>query len=186
MAERPILFMDEMVRAILDGRKTVTRRTGPTWAKVRPGDRLWVREAHALIQSKHCFWPDLPHQKHERYEDFHNGPGVLTEWCFYRTGFDRTHPRWRPSIHMPRWASRLTLEVVSVTEERAVLGGGLGQMAVLMSRVDDAEARREGFADRAAFLAAWRGMHPDYTGPVWRIEFRRLAVEHAQQGGDRG
>jgi hypothetical protein len=55
-----------------------------------------------------------------------------------------------------------------------VLGGGLGQMAVLMPKVDDAEARREGFGSRAEFLAAWRSMHADYTGPVWRVEVKRL------------
>jgi hypothetical protein len=57
-ADRPIIFSAPMVRALLDGRKTQTRRLafGPTppgrktpWCKVRPGDRLWVRESHAAF-----------------------------------------------------------------------------------------------------------------------------------------
>lgn len=67
---------------------------------------------------------------------------------------------------MPRWASRVDLEVLSVTVQRPPL-------ALV---VDDAEARREGFADAVEFLAAWVAMHPDYNGDIYRIEFRRLGV----------
>ena len=159
--ERPILFQDTMVSAILDGRKTVTRRVGPTWACCQAGDRLWVREAHALVDGP-C-WSGLPCVE-----------GPDGQWAYYRTGFDRTAPRWRPSIHLPRWACRLHLEVVSVTEEQALLGGGLGQMAVAMPKVDDEEARHEGFANRAAFLDLWRRLHPDHIGPIYRVAFRRI------------
>lgn len=155
MKERPILFSAPMVRAILDGRKTVTRRvvkpqpenrgvmgvtrmlafkkrTGPDfwlWPNAkdeiqamcpygRPGDRLWVREAHSIFQT---------HGQH-RADDKRWGPwdGLPTQLsadgtqiAYYREGFDRCDPgRWRPSIHMPRWASRITLEVTSVRVER--------------------------------------------------------------------
>lgn len=128
MADRPIIFSAPMVRALLDGRKTQTRRVakikwedganpdfsgwrseqvGPShWQIIggmgvganiatpyAPGDRLYVREAHKLID-RHCDyradWPEA------------------TQHLF----------RWRPSIHMPRWASRLTLTVTDVRVQR--------------------------------------------------------------------
>lgn len=126
MGERPILFSDPMVRAILEGRKTQTRRVwaprfhadarllrrdtvesmptrdaGEYLACVSvcpygaPGDTLWVREAFTLT---------VPSQK-----------------PIYRATYNAETARgvrWRPSIHMPRWASRLTLEVVGVRVER--------------------------------------------------------------------
>lgn len=113
--ERPILFSDRLVQAILDGRKTETRRVvknGPPGLEMPcpyglAGDTLWVREAH-YIHPNHVVWPGLPHRR-----------GPNGEAAFYRTGFDRAFSgRWRPSIHMPRWASRLTLRVTEVRAER--------------------------------------------------------------------
>lgn len=127
MRERPILFSGPMVRAIIDGRKTMTRRVvarvpkkaaDPRFAESfifrrdhlylrcpygQLGDRLWVRESWANI----------------------NKPGVAPE-IIYRADYDdhalaeygNDGGRWRPSIHMPRWASRITLEVTSVRVER--------------------------------------------------------------------
>lgn len=162
MGERPILFRDDMVQAILDGRKTVTRRVGMTWATVQPGTRLWVREAHALDV------PGCEAQRGVSYRADHADP----------KGDGPAHPmRWRPSIHMPRWACRLTLEVVSVTEEQ--VGLDFGGRPNGMRQVDDAEARREGFGSYLEFLAAWRTMHADHTGPVYRVEFRRVEPTHA-------
>lgn len=143
MKERPILFSAAMVRAILDGRKTQTRRmvkhgqvfrlvpggdlsreerkavyaspfqwdhsnqVHPTVDELLsccpygvPGDRLWVRETWAWSGTDKRITPSDPWYMatHYKGEDF----GI----------------RWRPSIHMPRWASRITLEVVSVRVER--------------------------------------------------------------------
>lgn len=130
MRERPILFSGEMVRAILEGRKSQTRRVivpqpmrghwidrvkgySEAWAEYfsnakvhgtlscpygEVGDRLWVREA----------W-----RKHPEFD--YRGPGG----CLYFA--DRGHKfdgPWKPSIHMPRWASRITLEVTSIRVER--------------------------------------------------------------------
>jgi hypothetical protein len=145
--ELPILFSAPMVRAILDGRKTQTRRVvkpqPPPAAAVRAmagvdyglftdhrspnefreclggaeasavprfrcpygvsGDRLWVREAWGLHDTQPNDGPDNAH-------------------VYYRaTDGDRHYLRyqlWRPSIHMPRWASRITLEVTEVRVER--------------------------------------------------------------------
>ena len=110
MSERPILFNTEMVKAILDGRKTQTRRlckgqpqdgiTSPEemgyTAPYKPGDVLWVRET----------WQYIP-------ESDTDG--------FYVYAADRENPadwKWRPSIHMPRAAARLFLRVTGVRMER--------------------------------------------------------------------
>jgi len=135
---RPILFSAPMVRALLAGTKTQTRRVikpQPTvhpngawswngrnggfvgaagthvdegfpeaaryYARIQPGDRLWVREAWKLGLADHrC-------------------PGYRAD-MIYQCGKpipDGPH-RWRPSIHMPRWASRLTLIVTDVRVQR--------------------------------------------------------------------
>ena len=127
MTDRPILFSAPMIRALLEGRKTQTRRIMPhqDWlaqayspivsgnaifnyageeevsrARFAVGDRLWVREAHAISAN-----PDLP--------------------VWYRSGHEeasasgpRVDVKWRSPIHMPRWASRLTLIVTGVKVER--------------------------------------------------------------------
>ena len=134
---RPILFSAPMVLALLAGRKTQTRRIRKTprepslrstrasreaWDPNRcpygvPGDRLWVKETWA------------PHADEEEtfrnVEAAHRGVGGISEpghvrpALFYRAdGGDPYVARWRPSIHMPRWASRLTLEVTEVRVQR--------------------------------------------------------------------
>lgn len=176
-AERPILFKDAMVAAILDGRKDVTRRVGPTWAGVQPGTRLWVRECHAILHA--CCWPDLPHRRGTERRmiitpEGHDRTVDSPLWAFYRTGFDRSAPRWRPSIHMPRWACRLELEVVSVTEEHGNSGMLWLHPKSAKSPIGDAEAQREGFASRTEFEQLWFTMHAKHVGPVYRVEFRRV------------
>jgi hypothetical protein len=163
MKERPILFNGESVRAILDGRKTMTRRvvkpqppddaeialldglTQPEWTdgfywKRRcpfgvPGDRLWVRETFVLessygVESIDNYPPPFDDGRPIREVSFDEDPdfGPYWEQPHYRATDpepdlayeDLTEPwcRWRPSIHMPRWACRLFLEVVSVRVER--------------------------------------------------------------------
>ena len=123
MTEKPILFSGQMVRAILEGRKTQTRRIAKEFdgkdvdAIIRrfpnqqgcpygqPGDRLWVRET---------VWIPRPRTRHDMLE-------VADTWpkCIYSADTDAIEIEWmkehrwkqRPSIHMPRWASRITLEV---------------------------------------------------------------------------
>ncbi len=139
MKERPILFNGEMVRAILDGRKTQTRRPvkpqpvfvnslgipffamggGPVDYRNAPlgtiGDRLWVRETWGLM-SYHdttywCGYSIKDVSEAELREQFlveHAANWNLPNESAY----------WRPSIHMPRWASRITLEITGVRVER--------------------------------------------------------------------
>lgn len=128
--ERPILFSGPMVRAILDGRKTQTRRVvnpqpkhfpmtdGETWFDVKtvmerfalecrygiPGEHLYVRETwHGSWSKERALKPEHPMDVISYRADF---------------GEDAKGLQWRPSIHMPRWASRITLEVVNVRVER--------------------------------------------------------------------
>jgi hypothetical protein len=118
MADRPIIFSGPMVRALLDGRKTQTRRLIKEWRygeprlPYRPGDRLYAREAHALVPSSaYRMSPGVPYAVND--EDGYQA-------CVYREGWERSNPGtgWRPSIHMPRWASRLTLTVTEVRVQR--------------------------------------------------------------------
>lgn len=129
MKERPILFNDEMVRAILYGRKTQTRRVCQGQRELscaadfqidrcpygQPGDRLWVREAWCMGGTG---YDEPPNDGRPR----HCGGGRR---CFYRATEpdvvhedDASRSPWRPSIHMPRWMSRIGLDVVSVRVER--------------------------------------------------------------------
>lgn len=126
MKERPILFSAPMVRAILSGQKTVTRRVAkpvkhPDLGNIyapgalvlenepqhvidracpygQPGERLWVRETFAVYGDKKMhvihYRADRPHHVGQK------GMG------------------YKPSIHMPRWACRILLEITAVRIER--------------------------------------------------------------------
>lgn len=161
MKERPILFSAPMIRALLAGTKTQTRRVlkqaiGPSlsvgiedepgvaelswlWGdgpghdvhetvkKVRcpygvPGDRLWVREGFSGPHHQDGFPPSLWHPMDDIWY-WADGNPAIGDW---------TRPR--PSIHMPRWASRLTLEVTEVRVER-------------LQDISEADSRAEGITD---------------------------------------
>lgn len=198
--ERPILFSGPMVRAILDGHKTVTRRimkpqptgtAGKSWPEARglcpfgsSGDRLWVRET----------W--MPRAAPYGMESFSNGViyAATPTGGGYAVHARESHAdqiarlskpgfTWRPSIHMPRWASRLTLEVVGVRVER-------------LQEIDEADILAEGvtvdgvakltgtpWADMPTLHHAWERLWDSINGDraswasnpwVWRIEFRRV------------
>lgn len=156
MKERGMIFNGEMVRAILDGRKTQTRRPikwkqtrfteigeredGSKWPWSEDtehacdfwhpcpfgtvGDRIWVRETWA------------------RYNIDQNSHDIA-----YRATTPEDWPeegRWRPSIHMPRWANRILLEITSVRVER-------------LNSISQEDAQAEGLE-----LTGWR---PTYSDP---------------------
>jgi hypothetical protein len=126
--ERPILFSAPMVRAILDGSKTQTRRVAKEFAGRddlaailkrypnqcgspygEPGDRLWVRETWAAR-------PDYDHLPPSQCGD--EAVWWKASKAAFPEGYAACFGKWRPSIHMPRWASRILLEIVSVRVER--------------------------------------------------------------------
>lgn len=158
MKERPILFSSAMIRALLDGRKTQTRRLmvpqppdgwfgespdevreasefgpgcgTPRWLIVRcpygaPGDRLWVRETwNTFDPGKDCPVPIAPERWGKRAPWTGCEGDRKIEWtAVYRADGELEHPtdgpaRWKPSIFMPRWASRITLEITEVRVQR--------------------------------------------------------------------
>ncbi len=120
MPDRPIIFSALMVRALLDGRKTQTRRLlkpqhdskgrGFLDSKLpyATGDRLWVREAWSGDYDMRAIKPQ------DRF-----GPARQPIWYWADTKRDCGQwERPRSPIHMPRWASRITLTVTDVRVQR--------------------------------------------------------------------
>lgn len=114
MTERAIIFSAAMVRALLAGRKTQTRRLATSPLRhVQLGDRLYVREA---VSCGGVFSDvvELRYRAHEQasYTEFVEQVPVSRAISALPA-----FPKYRPSIHMPRWASRLTLAVTGVRQE---------------------------------------------------------------------
>ena len=187
--ERPILFSAPMVRALLAGTKTQTRRivkpqptlTGPLpWTAHCPygihGDRLWVRETWAAGACADGLSPS------ELY-----APTWLKDngGLWYRAD-ETQHPglvsprgRWRPSIHMPKWASRISLEIVSIRVEH-------------LQDISEEDARAEGtqepsvaaligggdVTEQRVFSRLWakiNGAESWESNPwVWALTFKRV------------
>lgn len=171
MKERPILFSAPMVRAILAGAKTQTRRVvkdrhidaAPPaclfqWLRERcpygqPGDRLWVRETW-----QHANFPFGPYDdscqvfyRADYMDDPHGPDGEKSPEGKYRN--------WKPSIHMPRSASRILLEITSVRVER-------------LQDISESDACAEGA--RSADLVTGRECILDPKSGSYRLHFSDL------------
>lgn len=137
MKERGILFSARMVRAILAGKKTQTRRVIPASIVefcadapgpgallsfgVRkygfPGDRLWIRETWRAVERKSDSVDGILFTADDTFIPIEPTKDAAEKWVeAYDNG--RHGGNWRPSIFMPRWASRITLEVTGVRVER--------------------------------------------------------------------
>lgn len=177
----PIIFSAPMIRALLDGRKSQTRRLAwhdpkpvvahtnkppkrsrplelaTTWQKVKPGDRLYVREAW----KPHSIYAALKPRE------------IPKSTVFYAADeqYAPSNTPWVPSIHMPRWASRLTLVVTGtkierlndITDEDAIAEGvesglGLDSCRWRDYRYDDLN---EGWQPnpRDGFGSLWTSLH---------------------------
>ena len=143
--ERPILMSGPLVTATLQGRKVETRRPAKDRDRLagrrpygQPGDRLWVRETWA---------PDPRAPEVDGVAVYRATDEVTLNANGARVD------RWRPSIHMPRWASRLTLDIVEVRCER-------------LYDIDDTGAVREG----ARRFADIPDPHPYKQGPRWSMD----------------
>ncbi|MCW6058271.1 hypothetical protein [Pseudomonas fragariae (ex Marin et al. 2024)] len=207
--ERPILFNGAMVRAILEGRKTVTRRaiqfplidraTGCDLAgseigaaDVRnncpygvPGQRLWVREA----------WIPSPDAGHESWG---NSACNYSDWvragkkiggipldlrkprnCIYRANCNDYGFRWRPSIHMPRWACRILLEITAVRIERLQdISAEQALAEGVMSCEQDIDPDGNDYSPLELFSGLWTMINGDgswQSNPwVWVVEFKQV------------
>lgn len=149
MKSRPILFSAPMVRALLDGSKTQTRRVikvqntmgrdsilaphkGKKYAAVHllpehsaqattccpygnPGDRLWVRETFQPTFAPDVERDDTDWETGKGYQLRYSATDERVDWM---DGDDNITRRCKPAIHMPRWASRITLEITGVRVER--------------------------------------------------------------------
>lgn len=159
---KPILFNTEMVQAILQGRKTVTRRViksypkiSTNWnkeeqiklfAKYKAGDYLYVRETF-------CIDPDWDFATRYKADyDDRTGKDMFTE-----VGLP-----WKPSIHMPKEAARIFLKVQAVRVEQ-------------LRYVTDEQAKMEGFRCFGDFVFTFSKIYPEATADswVWAYEFER-------------
>ncbi len=217
MREKPILFSAPMVRAILSGSKSQTRRICKpqpvsvgslgkrrvyrdeefkrAWETIKgtgecaqdrdcpyePGDRLWVREAFMPCPLENpttdpSMWSIAYASDAEQVERL--APAGYNPMLY-------NYERWSPSIHMPRWASRITLEITSVRVERlqdiseadaiaegvtAVSSGGVTLFAT--TGVNCFQTAKD------AYAALWESINGpgswDANPWVWVVEFRRV------------
>lgn len=233
--DRPILFSAPMVRAILDDKKTQTRRLVKDQAEYelvlflrvqdgypdgRPrfvfesdggepvgivcpygqsGDRLWVREtwAHVFGHEESESWEQPT--KYFVVDGWHKNIAATNAGpVFYEAdGYDEPSWPWRPSIHMPRWASRLTLEVTGVRVERLqdisdddARAEGVERNDLIISGFDEGIRYRdyagnddmaEWFSDPVrSYRTLWESIHGpvswDANPWVWVVEFQRAEV----------
>jgi len=195
--EHPILFSGPMVRAILEGRKTMTRRVVslPDWfceeyaahgaSEIAsemdcpygaPGDRLWVRETWASFGSSASITPPVSLRCQIRYDADNS-----CQWRDVPEGAKGVRHnasfRLRPSIHMPRWASRLTLEIAAVRVERLQEISRMDALAesCVGSGFDDETPQSE-FAELWDSINAARGFGWSVNPWVWVVSFKRVEV----------
>ncbi|MGI4169032.1 hypothetical protein ACR2YV_10755 [Klebsiella pneumoniae] len=180
MKERGMIFNSEMVRAIVSGRKTQTRRPikwkqtrfteigeredGSKWPWSEDaehacdfwhpcpfgavGDRIWVRETWGVVS--HAFSDDglmidwVPDRPTTAIHEMPFGNGYYSGYAIYAAdgdftwgdddGYEDGRSCWKPSIHMPRAASRILLEITNVRVER-------------LNAISEEDARAEGIID---------------------------------------
>ncbi|MGN9648178.1 hypothetical protein [Klebsiella michiganensis] len=234
MKERGMIFNGEMVRAILDGRKTQTRRImapqpaddiergifpnpeaigwksslrhkhGSTTAHFcpygKPGDRIWVRETWGVVSHEldedGRIQPWTPDRPATAIHEMPFGNGYYSGHAIYAAdgdftwgdddGYEDGRSCWKPSIHMPKAASRILLEITDVRVER-------------LNAISEEDARAEGIIDGGclncgepepcgcanpdpdatdAFAYLWQSIYGQENwnaNPwVWVIEFKRV------------
>lgn len=160
----PMIFNQEMVRAILDGRKTVTRRhcrTAPAGSRnvdYQVGDLIYVRETFRLFDaSVECGCSESP------------CGCPLTGAPIYKASHDDGESKWTPSIHMPRNKSRLTLRITKaytenvgdITDEAAQKEGCLPNYSATQTK------------PKVWFKTLWNDIYGDWDASplVWCLEF---------------
>lgn len=175
MADRPILFSGPMVRALLAGTKTQTRRAfkgveevrpgyfhvfgsgggifcdgeaevkhwAPSYLRIATGDRLYVREHRRTVGMAGAF-DSVPPRDFEPQAVWYVADGEAPG--------DEFPGKFRQGMHMPRWASRLTLTVTNVRVER-------------LQDCSEEDARSEGIIDTGNPLGRWKNYLPEAYPP---------------------
>lgn len=219
MKERPILFSASMVRALLDGSKTQTRRVvklphmnplgvwepmtigGPNGGRTKagetipeqgsiwhtrtgdgiccpygqPGDRLWVRENGWERPDR---TPKMMREGADTWRPYYfdaDGLSFYDSADFKEWGFKR-----RPSIHMPRWASRITLEITGVRVERLqeISEGDALAEGVSVHQNHHDKPRTSIYGPVQAYRDLWEQINGtgswDANPLVWVVEFNRV------------
>lgn len=215
MKDRPILFSGAMVRALLDGTKTQTRRVISakhlqffdksaadqvgSWNDRpfpfgRPGDRLWVRETFKPIASGQV----KGGYGKVRYGFAYQADGA-TKWARHETeivdltGKPPTGPMqfqdrpWKPSIHMPKRASRITLEITGVRVQRLqdisaedCIAEGIEEPMAGHWRIygRETDGKDVDTSPRTSFRSLWESLNGtgswDANPWVWALTFKRI------------
>ncbi|HCM5335808.1 TPA: hypothetical protein M4236_004095 [Klebsiella pneumoniae] len=213
MKERGMIFNGEMVRAILDGRKTQTRRpvkfpvldknlgcelAGNELAGElsagnylnsafgKPGDRVWVRETWGVVSHEldedGRIQPWTPNRPATAIHEMPFGNGYYSGHAIYAAdgdftwgdddGYEDGRSCWRPSIHMPKAASRILLEITDVRVER------LRSMSQDDARAEGVIAASGPMEAGLAFRELWDSIYGEESWKanpwVWVIEFKRV------------
>lgn len=197
MKERGMIFNGEMVRAILDGRKTQTRRP-IKWKQTRfteIGERedgskwLWSEDAEHACD----FWHPCPFgavgDRIWVRETWNKYGGLLTyradhDWIDDMRKETVCTAKWVPSIHMPRWASRILLEITDVRVERLnsisqedAQAEGL-ELTGWRPTYSDPDSGGEVMTPYDNFAELWSSIYGDESWQanpwVWVIEFKRI------------
>lgn len=195
MSDHPILFSGPMVKALLDGRKMQTRRVIDQVrgiGKITEFQKSSTPKYDWQFRDSRKMWNDLtsdrfmPHCPYGQKLDF---LWVRETWAthatvripqpgsqvFYRASVDNeSHYTWRPSIHMPRWASRITLEITGVRVERVQEITPLDALAEGITPQKELSAVAQ-FAELWETLNAQRGFGWKANPWVWVIEFKQVA-----------
>jgi hypothetical protein len=219
--ERPILFSTEMVRAILDGRKIQTRRRvdmpkesidnalwgftaftpeghisfrgihadgqyGESFVKLKygqNGDILWVRETFSKVA----------HSSYRQSNGVLQMPIDEIYSAVFKAGWDRSAPQWQPSIHMPKVAARIWLEITDIrverlhdiTEEDAIAEGcehafDIHQRGVTIEKTPTGGVISGAKSYRRGYRLLWERINGEgswHTDPwVWVISFKVLST----------
>lgn len=184
MAERPILFSAPMVRAILEGRKTVTRRAVKGHALRWLGPGMFTPGYVALAENGLCPFGHVGDRLYVRETHF-DARDLNERQVLYAATGDVSRMGWTPSIHMPKQIARIWLEVTAVRVERLCDITEQGARREGLEWNDECLSpiqARDGFADLWDGLAKI-GTHWADNPWVWVVEFRRIeGGGHAHQG----
>ncbi|WP_148250538.1 hypothetical protein [Raoultella terrigena] len=202
MTERGMIFNGEMVQALLDGRKTQTRRP-IKWRQTRATDIAerddgskwpWSEDAENVCDYWHpCPFGAVGDRIWVR-ETWNKYSGLLTyradhDWIDEMRKETVCTAKWRPSIHMPRWASRILLEITDVRVERLNDISEQDSMSegIDADRLAESQDNYNCIADHnmtgrptatGAFKYLWESIYGEESWKanswVWVIEFKRV------------